>query len=32
MNRIATAVESEGIYNSIIEAQRAAPEATGDSR
>ena len=29
MNRIATAVESEGIYPSIIEAQRAAPEATG---
>ena len=29
MNRIAEAVESEGIYKSIIEAQRAAPEATG---
>ena len=29
MNRIAEAVESEGIYLSIIEAQRAAPEATG---
>jgi len=29
MNRIAEAVESEGIYPSIIEAQRAAPEATG---
>ena len=27
MNRIAEAVESEGIYPSIIEAQRAAPEA-----
>ncbi len=29
MNRIAEAVESEGIYPAIIEAQRAAPEATG---
>jgi pyruvate kinase len=29
MNSIAEAVESEGIYPSIIEAQRAAPEATG---
>ena len=29
MNRIAVAVESEGIYPSIIEAQRAAPEQTG---
>ena len=29
MSRIAEAVESEGIYPSIIEAQRAAPEATG---
>ena len=29
MNRIAVAVESEGIYASIIEAQRAAPEPTG---
>ena len=29
MNSIATAVESEGIYTSIIEAQRATPEATG---
>jgi pyruvate kinase len=29
MNRIAVAVESEGIYPSIIEAQRATPEATG---
>ena len=29
MNRIAEAVESEGIYPSIIEAQRATPEATG---
>jgi pyruvate kinase len=29
MNRIAEAVESERIYPSIIEAQRAAPEATG---
>ena len=29
MNRIAEAVESEAIYPSIIEAQRAAPEATG---
>ena len=29
MNRIAEAVESEGIYPSIIEAQRAAPEPTG---
>ena len=29
MNRIAEAVESEEIYPSIIEAQRAAPEATG---
>jgi pyruvate kinase len=29
MNRIAEAVESEKIYPSIIEAQRAAPEATG---
>jgi pyruvate kinase len=28
MNRIAVAVESEGIYPSIIEAQRATPEAT----
>jgi pyruvate kinase len=29
MNKIAVAVETEGIYHSIIEAQRAAPEATG---
>ena len=29
MNRIAEAVESEKIYPSVIEAQRAAPEATG---
>jgi pyruvate kinase len=29
MNRIAVAVESERIYPSIIEAQRATPEATG---
>ncbi len=29
MNRIAVAVELEGIYPSIIEAQRAAPEQTG---
>jgi pyruvate kinase len=29
MNSIAEAVESEKIYPSIIEAQRAAPEATG---
>ncbi len=29
MNRIAEAVESEKIYHSIIEAQRAAPEPTG---
>ena len=29
MNRIAEAVELEKIYPSIIEAQRAAPEATG---
>jgi pyruvate kinase len=29
MNRIAEAVESEGIYLSIIEAQRATPEPTG---
>ena len=29
MNKIAEAVESEAIYPSIIEAQRAAPEATG---
>ena len=29
MNSIAIAVESEGIYSSIIEAQRATPEATG---
>ena len=29
MNRIAEAVESEGLYPSIIEAQRAQPEATG---
>ena len=29
MNRIAEAVESEGIYPSIIEAQRATPEPTG---
>jgi pyruvate kinase len=29
MNRIAETVESEGIYPSIIEAQRATPEATG---
>ncbi len=29
MNRIAVAVESEGIYSSIIEAQRASPESTG---
>src|SRR5260370_16632494 len=29
MSRIAEAVESEGIYKSIIEAQRATPEATG---
>ena len=29
MNKIAEAVESEGIYASIIEAQRATPEATG---
>jgi pyruvate kinase len=29
MNRIAEAVESEGIYPAIIEAQRATPEATG---
>jgi pyruvate kinase len=29
MNKIAIAVESEGIYPSIIEAQRATPEATG---
>ena len=29
MNRIAEAVESEGIYASIIDAQRATPEATG---
>jgi len=28
MNRIAEAVESEGVYPSIIESQRAAPEAT----
>jgi pyruvate kinase len=29
MNKIAVAVETEGIYPSIIEAQRATPEATG---
>ena len=29
MNKIAEAVESEGIYASIIDAQRATPEATG---
>ncbi len=29
MNRIAEAVESEGIYPAIIDAQRATPEATG---
>ncbi len=29
MNKIAEAVESEGIYPSIIEAQRATPEPTG---
>jgi pyruvate kinase len=29
MNRIAEAVESEGIYPSIIASQRGAPEATG---
>ncbi len=29
MNRIAEAVESEGIYPAIIEAQRATPEPTG---
>jgi len=29
MNKIAIAVESEGIYPSIIEAQRASPEQTG---
>ncbi len=29
MNRIAEAVESEGLYPSIIEAQRATPEPTG---
>ena len=29
MNRIAEAVELEGLYPSIIEAQRAAPEPTG---
>jgi pyruvate kinase len=29
MNRIAEAVESERIYPSVIEAQRAAPEPTG---
>jgi pyruvate kinase len=29
MNRIAEAVESESIYKTIIEAQRAAPEPTG---
>jgi pyruvate kinase len=29
MNRIAEAVESEAIYSSIIDAQRATPEATG---
>src|SRR5271165_4593533 len=29
MDRIAQEVESEGIYPSIIEAQRATPEATG---
>ncbi len=29
MNRIAEAVESEGIYPTIIAAQRATPEATG---
>ncbi len=29
MNKIAVAVESEGIYPSIIEAQRAMPEPTG---
>ncbi len=29
MNRIAVAVELEGIYPSIIEAQRATPEPTG---
>ena len=29
MNRIAEAVELEGIYKTIIEAQRAAPEPTG---
>jgi pyruvate kinase len=29
MSKIAEAVESEGIYPSIIEAQRATPEATG---
>ncbi|MBV8795457.1 MAG: pyruvate kinase, partial [Hyphomicrobiales bacterium] len=29
MNKIAEAVEAEKIYPSIIEAQRAAPEATG---
>ena len=29
MNRIAEAVESEGIYPSIIDAQRATPEPTG---
>jgi len=29
MNKIAVAVESEGIYPSIIEAQRARPEPTG---
>jgi pyruvate kinase len=29
MSRIGVAVESEGIYSSIIQSQRAAPEATG---
>ncbi len=29
MNKIAIAVESEGIYPTIIEAQRATPESTG---
>jgi pyruvate kinase len=29
MNRIAEAVESEGIYSGVIAAQRAAPECTG---
>jgi pyruvate kinase len=29
MNRVAETVEAEGIYSSILEAQRATPEATG---